>query len=224
MKPTNTKNYGLKSTCLTFPETLSQSVANISPTLTPVVIVPLVFASAGNGTWLAYLFATIGLALVGLNINQFAKRSASPGSLYSFVSQGLGMNVGFVAGWSLIVAYIFTAMAVLAGSVNYAILLLQMIHLNVPPWILFGLGAGAAWLVAYKDIKLSTRLMLLLEVVSMALILMLGIVIVIHKRTILDVSQFKLQGMDFNGLKGGLILAIFSYVGYESATTLGEEA
>jgi amino acid transporter len=188
------------------------------------VIVPLVFASAGNGTWLAYLFAMIGLVLVGLNINQFAKRSASPGSLYSFVSQGLGMKVGFVAGWCLIVAYIFTAMSVLAGSVNYAILLLQMIHLNIPPWVLFAVGAAGAWLVAFKDIKLSTRLMLLLEVVSMALILILGIVIMVHKRTILDVSQFKLQGMDFNGLKGGLILAIFSYVGYESATTLGEEA
>jgi len=224
MKPATTKAYGLKSTCLSFPETLSQSVANISPTLTPVVIVPLVFASAGNGTWLAYLFATIGLALVGLNINQFAKRSATPGSLYSFVSQGLGMNVGFVAGWCLIVAYLFTAMSVLAGSVNYAILLLQMIHINSPAWLLFAIGAAAAWFVAYKDIKLSTRLMLLLEVISMALILLLGIVIVIHKKTIIDVSQFKLQGMDFNGLKGGLILAIFSYVGYESATTLGEEA
>ena len=49
---TNTDNldYGLKSKCLSFPETLSQSVANISPTLTPVVIVPVVFATAGNGT------------------------------------------------------------------------------------------------------------------------------------------------------------------------------
>ena len=221
---TVSKGYGLKYTCLSFPETLSQSVANISPTLTPVVIVPLVFASAGNGTWLAYLFATVGLALVGMNINQFAKRSASPGSLYSFISKGLGMNVGFVAGWCLILAYIFTAMSVLAGAVNYAILLLQMMHLNVPAWVLFGIGTLAAWLVAYKDIKLSTRLMLVLEAISMALILILGIYIMIHKKMFIDASQFKLQGMDFNGLKGGLILAIFSYVGYESATTLGEEA
>ncbi len=221
---TPTKGYGLKATCLSFPETLSQSVANISPTLTPVVIVPLVFASAGNGTWLAYLFATIGLVLVGMNINQFAKRSASPGSLYSFISKGLGMNVGFVAGWCLIVAYVFTAMAVLAGSVNYAMLLLQGIHLNVPAWILFGIGAAGAWLVAYKDIKLSTRMMLILEAISMLLILVLGLYIMAHKKILIDVSQFKLEGMNFNGLKGGLILAIFSYVGYESATTLGEEA
>ena len=49
--------YGLRSSCLSFIEILSQSVANISPTLTPVVIVPFVFASA-NGTWLTYLVAT----------------------------------------------------------------------------------------------------------------------------------------------------------------------
>ncbi len=69
--------YGLRSTCLSFVEILSQSVANISPTLTPVVIVPFVFASAGNGTWLTYLVATAALMLVGLSINEFAKRSAS---------------------------------------------------------------------------------------------------------------------------------------------------
>src|ERR1700757_4802828 len=94
--------YGLRSSCLSFPEILSQSVANISPTLTPVVIVPLVFASAGDGTWLAYLFATVGLVLVGTNINQFAKRSATPGSLYAFVTRGLGPSFGFLAGWCLI--------------------------------------------------------------------------------------------------------------------------
>src|SRR5580704_11664467 len=88
-KPMSNSNtgYGLKSKCLSFSETLAQSVANISPTLTPVVIVPLVFASAGNGTWLAYLFATVGLIAVGLNINQFARRSASPGSLYAYINR-----------------------------------------------------------------------------------------------------------------------------------------
>lgn len=216
--------YGLKSTCLSFPETLSQSIANISPTLTPVVIIPLVFASAGNGTWLAYLIATVGLMLVGLNINQFAKRSASPGSLYSYIARGLGANAGFLAGWCLIVAYLFTGMAVLAGSVNYAIVLLGMLHLSVPPVLLFALGTFLAWLVAYRDIQLSTRLMLVLEVVSMLLILLLGAIVLWKHGSIVDMSQVKLQGMNFDGLKLGLILAIFSYVGYESATALGEES
>jgi amino acid transporter len=215
---------GLRARCLSFPETLAQSVANISPTLTPVVIVPLVFASAGAGTWLAYLFAMIGLVLVGANINQFASRSATPGSLYSFVTRGLGVHFGFVTGWCLILAYVLTAMAVLAGTVNYAGLLCQDLHLHVAPLLLYAAGTFGVWLIAYKDIRLSTRVMLVLEVVSMLLILILGIIVMIKRGALIDAAQFQVGNMNFAGLKAGLILAIFSFVGYESATTLGEEA
>jgi amino acid transporter len=221
-------DYGLKTKVLSFPETLSQSVANISPTLTPVVIVPVVFATAGNGTWLAYLFATVSLMLVGMNINQFAKRSASPGSLYSFITRGLGLNAGFMAGWCLILAYIFTGMAVLAGSVNYGVILLGMMGVTTKsfllPLALFGIGCLAAWFIAYKDIQLSTRLMLILEAVSMVVILILGVIIMTQKGVIIDTPQWQPSQMNFSGIKAGLVLAIFSYVGYESATTLGEEA
>jgi amino acid transporter len=216
--------YGLKSTCLSFIEILSQSVANISPTLTPVVIIPFVFASAGNGTWLTYLVATAALILVGMSINEFAKRSASPGALYVCIGHGLGPSMGFIAGWCLILAYIFTAISVGAGAVNYAIILLAMMGLSVPPVFLFGIATFLAWLVAYKDIKLSTRIMLLLEGGSMALILLVCAIVFLKHGTFIDPSQLKLDGLTFDSFRLGLILAIFSYVGYESATALGDEA
>ncbi|HWX75994.1 MAG TPA: APC family permease, partial [Candidatus Acidoferrales bacterium] len=216
--------YGLRSTCLSFVEILSQSVANISPTLTPVVIVPFVFASAGNGTWLTYLVATAALMLVGLSIAEFAKRSASPGALYVCIGHGLGPSMGFLAGWCLIIAYIFTAIAVLAGSVNYALILLSMLKLSVPPVVLFAIGTFLVWLVAYRDIQLSTRLMLFLEGGSMALILLVCAIVFMNRGTAFDPAQFKLEGLSFDGFRLGLILAIFSYVGYESATALGAEA
>lgn len=216
--------HGLKATCLSFPEILSQSVANISPTLTPVIIVPLVFASAGQGTWLAYLFATVGLVLVGTNINQFTRRSTSPGALYAFVTRGLGVSLGFLCGWCLILAYTLTGMAVMAGSVNYAGLLLDSMHCHVPPVVLFAAGSFGVWLIAFKDIQLSTRIMLVLEGVSMLLILVLGGIVLSRHGSWIDRAQFDFGAMDLAGLKTGLILAIFSFVGYESASTLGEEA
>jgi amino acid transporter len=216
--------HGLKASCLSFPEILSQSVANVSPTLTPVVIVPLVFASAGEGTWLAYLFATVGLVLVGSNINQFTRRSATPGALYAFVTRGLGVPLGFLCGWSLILAYALTGMAVLAGSVNYAGLLLDGLRCHEPPLALFAAGSFGVWLIAYKDIKLSTRVMLVLEGGSVLLILVLGIMVLARRGQWIDDAQFNVRAMNLSGLKTGLILAIFSFVGYESASTLGEEA
>jgi len=215
---------GLRPNCLSFPETLSQCVANISPTLTPVMIVPLVFASAGDGTWLAYLFATVGLVLVGFNINQFARRSASPGSLYTYIAHGLGTRFGFIAGWALISAYLFTGMSVLSGSINYALILLAMLNLHLSPILLFAGGALLAWYIAYSDVRLSTRVMLVLELASMLLILALGAIVVARRGQLVDPPQFHFAALNLNGLKAGLILAIFSFVGYESAATLGAEA
>lgn len=39
-----------------------------------------------------------------------------------------------------------------------------------------------------------------------------------------DWPQLQVSGIHFDGVRLGLILAIFSFVGYESATALGEEA
>ena len=44
--------------------------------MTAVLIIPLAFASAGKGTWLAYAFGTLMLLFVVFCLNQFAKRSA----------------------------------------------------------------------------------------------------------------------------------------------------
>lgn len=100
---------GLRAECLPFSEVLAQSIANIAPTLTPTVNAALVFASAGAGTWFTYVLATISLVIVSININQFARRSASPGSLYAYIGRGLGATAGVFTGWGLILAYVFTA-------------------------------------------------------------------------------------------------------------------
>jgi hypothetical protein len=61
------ESYGLKNQVLSHAEVLGQSIANIAPTGTPTVVVPLVFAAALSGTWFAYLFALIGILLVSVS-------------------------------------------------------------------------------------------------------------------------------------------------------------
>src|SRR5712691_4944335 len=106
--PQEAQTSGLRKNTLPFVETLSQSVANIAPTATPSLTIPLVFASAGNGIWLAFVLATVGLVLVSFCINQFARRLATPGSLYHYVSTGLGERTGLITGWALRLAYVIT--------------------------------------------------------------------------------------------------------------------
>ncbi len=53
-------DYGLRREILSPMETLAQSVSTMAPTTTPAATIPLVCALAGNGTWLAYVLATVG--------------------------------------------------------------------------------------------------------------------------------------------------------------------
>jgi hypothetical protein len=128
-------NQSLRSECLSFREILAQSVANIAPTLTPTVNAALVFASSGNATWLTF---------VGMNINQFAQRSAAPVSLYMYIAQGLGPMAGVITGWALMLAYSFTAIAVACSFTNYGQVLLAPLGIVPSPIFLLAICIGTA--------------------------------------------------------------------------------
>jgi len=220
---------GLKRDCLSFLEVVAQSVANIAPTATPALIIPVVFASAGNSLWVAYAFATVALLFVTYCINQFARRSASPGALYTFVGQGLGPGWAVISGWSLVIAYLVTGCAVLCGSANYAGVLVQTLFginnmalpLTLAVFVLIAIGA---WYLSYRDVELSTKFMLVLEGLSVGVVMLLAIAFYVRTGRVVDAHQFSLTGVTGSGFVQGLVLAFFSFVGFESATALGHEA
>ncbi|HTK11589.1 MAG TPA: APC family permease [Ktedonobacteraceae bacterium] len=215
---------GLRPNCLSFPEVLAQSIALIAPTMTAALLIPLAFASAGQGTWLAYLFGTIMLLFVVFNLNQFARRSTSPGSMYAYTGRGLGARFGVLSGWTLIWAYLFIGMAGMTGFAIFADQLLGFIGISVPPVVFFLISGVVCWFLAYRDIKLSAMLMLILEGLSVTLIICLAIVVLARHGFAIDIGQVSLKGISFSGIGLGVIAAIFSLVGFESATALGEEA
>jgi amino acid transporter len=219
---------GLKRDCLSFLEVVAQSVANIAPTATPALIIPVVFASAGNSLWVAYAFATVALLFVTYCINQFARRSASPGALYTFVGQGLGPGWAVISGWSLVIAYLITGCAVLCGAANYAGVLVQALFGMDPALPLtlsvFALIAIGAWYLSYSDVELSTKFMLVLEGLSVGVVMLLAIAFYVRTDRVVDPHQFSLAGVTGSGFVQGLVLAFFSFVGFESATALGHEA
>jgi len=90
-----------------------------------VATIPLVCAPAGEGPWLAYALATVAILLVAFCVSQFARHSASPGSLYSYASMTLPPWLGATAAWSLLLAYVATGASVIGGFYHYGNLLLR---------------------------------------------------------------------------------------------------
>src|SRR5579883_1707502 len=160
-------SHGLRRAVLSPLETLAQSIAGIAPSATPGLLIPIVFSFAGNGMWLSYIIATIGIIFTAQCINEFASRSACPGSLYSFVSEGFGKRAGQLVGWALMFAYIVCGAACITELTIYADSVLRHIfNLVIDPMILIIIGTLPIAYIAFKNIKLSASLMLKLELAS----------------------------------------------------------
>jgi amino acid transporter len=220
-----TASYGLRREILSPMETLAQSVSTMAPTTTPAATIPLVCALAGNGTWLAYVLATIAVLLVALCIARFARYSASPGSLYTYASMTLPPWMSAAVAWSLLLAYVATGSSVIGGFYHYANLLLRDAtgHGFSAVVLAIIVTAVSVW-IAWRDVKISARLMLWIEAASVSVIVVVVSLLLVRHGWHWDWDELHLRGMTGSGLRLGLVLALFSFVGFESATTLGSEA
>jgi amino acid transporter len=218
------ESYGLRAGVLGPVETLAQSVSAMAPSTSASLTIPLVFALAGNATWFVYLLATGVMLLVGFCVSRFAKLSASPGSLYSYTADTLPPVFGVAAAWGLLLAYLATGASVAGGALYYATVLCQQFFHGAPPAIpTLAAVCLIAGFIAWRDVKLSAEIMLWIEAVSVSLIVIVLILLPVHLGLHIDTSQFRLQGISFRGLGPALVLSIFSFAGFESATTLGGE-
>jgi amino acid transporter len=221
----STSGYGLRHEILSPMETLAQSVSTMAPTTTPAATIPLVCALAGNGTWLAYVLATAAIVLVALCIARYARHSASPGSLYTYASMTLPPWLSTTVAWSLLLAYVATGSSVIGGFYHYANLLLRDATGHVySAVVLASLVTAVSIWIAYRDVKISARLMLWIEAASVTVIVIVVGLLLLRNGWHVDREQLHLHGMTGSGLRLGLVLALFSFVGFESATTLGSEA
>jgi amino acid transporter len=114
---------------------------------------------------------------------------------------------------------------VIAGFYHFAnLLFIQFAGRAFSGAALAILVTGASMWIAWRDIKISARLMLWIEAISLSVILAVVVLLLVQHGFHLDPPQVHLTNMTGGGLRLGLVLALFSFVGFESATTLGAEA
>src|ERR1700753_422954 len=100
MTPTLARQTGLRKNYLSALENVAQAVGTMGPAATLGTVIPLLIGENGNGTWLLFLGILGVFMLISININVFASRFASAGSLSSYAERGLGGLTGILTGWS----------------------------------------------------------------------------------------------------------------------------
>ena len=200
----------------------------MTPTGTLGVIIPLLIGKSGNATWLVILVILLVYALILFCITQFSKRCVSAGSLAEYGRLGLGPWGGVLTGWAYVIAMTFGLASSAPSSAYYAdIVIRQVFHLPPDQWrgaLLTLAVVILSWWTAHRDIKLSTKLMLVIEAVCVCVMVAIVGLAMIGSNCWIDQSQARLTGITPNGLQLGLVFGFMAFAGAESVTTLGEES
>jgi amino acid transporter len=218
---------GLERAQLSFAQVLGQSVSAVAPSAVMVTLPALVIPAAGRWTLPVFVVTALLMAAVGYCVGQFATRMVAVSGVYSYTVKGLGAVPGIAAGWSLVVGYAAAAMASTLGAAAYLAALLGRVGVpdGEPTIAVLAVVFGAVALtLMVRGIRLSARISLTVEV--FAIVAAAAVLIIAFSRSVAGGHEPSNMAAaePHSALGFALLLAITSFVGFESAGTVAREA
>ncbi len=206
---------------------------------------------AGPAIVWSFVLSAIACVFAGLCYAEFAAMIPVAGSAYTYAYATLGELVAWIIGWDLILEYLFGAATVAVGWSGYVVSFLKDFGIIFPeslatsPWVY---STTEGWVQSGGIINLPAMLV----VAVMTALLVVGIrhssrfndIIVVVKVTVLllfivfgaayiapeNLSPFipentgKFGHYGFSGILRGAGVIFFAYVGFDSVSTLAQEA
>lgn len=203
-----------------------QGVTHIAPTAGVILILQAEVQTLGLATPFAFVVAILLMLLVGVSLAQLARHLPSAGGFYTYISRTLDARVGWFAGWiNLLYDPFGTAidLAVLGYVLNAA--LKFNYGVTFPWWATFVIGAVIVTAVIYRGIEITGRTQLILGGLEILLLLAVSV------HALVSPGAGGVTAAPFdpgNAAKGSdlfvaIILAVFTFTGFESTAPLAEE-
>ena len=218
-------------------EAIGISVALMAPSMAANINPQGTAGSVGRAVPLAFALATVGVLFVAYTFVRLCQAYHHAGSVYGFVGATLGARPGVVAGWSLLGTYVFYGVVTSAAAGIFGASFLTQVGIwpDAPDWAPFPLLAVAlvgVFLLAVSPARRGTRLLLVVEGVTVLLILLVAVVVLVRLLGgtapgghTFDLSVFTVPaGTETSALFLGVVFGFLSFAGFEAAATLGEEA
>lgn len=182
---------------------------------------------AGAAIPFCYLVGFVVALLVANQYSEFSRELPSSGSAYTFVSEGLGAGWGFITGWiGLIAIALGVPYSFVLFSANLATLVERYLGVSVSWSVYYVAAIGLVFAICYIGIRASLRVDLTLLAFEMGVCVVLAALVLFHvgNQGELTVAPFSPTSAPANGdLSIGIVLAILSFIGFETAAALGEE-
>ena len=215
------------------PDAVAQSIGFMGPVFSIAFLVPLLVGvnaaseGAGGAAPLAVLVSAVGILGLGWIVSEYAKRIHAAGSLYDYVTDGLGSRIGAAAGWLYYSGIIILGGAILVLISGYIHDTLQA-EFNVTPlpvggWMIVLIVLISA--VLYAGVQLSTRVQLILAMISLTLLTIFFIYVIVKVGSHNSIKAFNPSSSPthMTGVLFGVLYGVLLFVGFETAANLAEE-
>lgn len=198
-----------------------------------VYMVPLtVFTTYGIVTQLtggrlsvAYL---VTLAAMVFTARSYARMSAAypvAGSTYAYTQKSFGAPIGFLAGWSLLLDYLFLPM------LNYLVIGIYMSAAipAVPPWVWILIAVVVVTIlniVGIVSVARANFLLLALQLIFVVVLVVMAFVTITKMGSVNLVAPFTGDGSvgGASPIFAGAAILCLSFLGFDAVSTLSEEA
>ena len=219
---------------LSLPDVIAQSVGFMGPIFSSAFVIPLVvgvISASGKGGGVAaplsVIIAGIGVFALGWIVTNYAREIHSAGSLYDYVTRGLGQRVGTAAGWLYYggVVVLLTGLLLLIGGYLQSTIQSEFKVSPLPSWAWTLIIIALIAFVLYRGVRLSTRSQLVLALISIIVVTIFFITVIAKLGSANSVKPFEPSSAadGWSGIFFGVLYGVLLFVGFETAANLAEE-
>ncbi|EIK94685.1 amino acid permease-associated protein [Pseudomonas sp. M47T1] len=195
--------------------------------MTPIIVLGtfgILAQSTAGMVPAAYLAALVAMFFTAMSYGRMAAAFPVAGSAYSYVRKAISPKLGFLAGWAVLLDYLFLPMAIWLIGAAY----LGSAFPAVPQWVWVLLFIGITSLINCVGLKLANTVNSLLMLVQ-GLVLVAFVVLAIHyiggdaSQSMWSIAPFFNADMHVPMIMSGAAIACYSFLGFDAVSTLTEE-
>ncbi|MBA1192898.1 MAG: amino acid permease [Pseudomonas sp.] len=195
--------------------------------MTPIIVLGtfgILADTTGGAVPAAYLAAAIAMLFTALSYGKMAKAFPVAGSAYTYVRKSISPKLGFLAGWAVLLDYLFLPMAI--WLIGAAYLHSAFPHVPQSIWVIAFIAVTTAInIVGLQLAKTVNGVLMLLQFLVLAAFVGLAA----HYATgdlrqpFWTLAPFYQDGFQLPLVMSGAAIACYSFLGFDAVSTLTEE-
>lgn len=185
----------------------------------------IVTETTGGRLSVAYLVTLAAMVFTARSYARMATAYPVAGSAYTYTQKSFGAPIGFLAGWSLLLDYLFLPM------LNYLVI---GIYLNaaipaIPAWLIVLVTIAIVTvlnIVGIVSVDRANFLIIGIQAIFIVVFVIMAFVAVSHSGTVDVMAPLRGDGTagGFDPILAGAAILCLSFLGFDAVSTLSEEA